>query len=125
MDVHSNADWNWNCEGLKTATQVYGTLNCSCDKDEGWTVEIAVPWSALKPLTKGAPKPGSEKNKWTAHLGHVYKGEFEYKKRRKSKHQYATWPTLDVRNCHVPEQWGELVFETEDGEQEAQEKGKK
>jgi len=31
--------------GLKTAVKVYGTLNKRDDKDEKWTLEIAIPWS--------------------------------------------------------------------------------
>jgi hypothetical protein len=104
-------DWYWDCAGLKSAVQVHGTLNYSDDKDGGWTVELAVPWEALKPLTKGAYSPNEGNNKWLAHLGHVYKPEFRYEKRRRSKHLYATWPVLGVHNCHVPERWGYLVFE--------------
>ena len=111
MDVETNADWFWNCDGLKSAVQVQGTLNYQDDKDEGWTVELAVPWEALNPLTKGARSPLVGENKWRAHLGHVYKPEFDYDKRRKSKHLYATWPVLGVHNCHVPERWGYLIFE--------------
>jgi len=107
----NNADWYWNCEGVKSAVQIQGTLNFQDDKDEGWTVELAVPWEALKPLTKGAYSPLVGKNKWRAHLGHVYKPEFDYDKRRKSKHLYATWPVLGVRDCHLPARWGYLIFE--------------
>lgn len=114
MDVETNADWFWNCEGLKSAVQVQGTLNYQDDKDEGWTVELAVPWEALKPLTKGAYSPLAGENKWRAHLGHVYKPEFDYDKRRRSKHLYATWPVLEVHNCHVPERWGYLIFEKQE-----------
>ncbi|MDD5598335.1 MAG: carbohydrate-binding family 9-like protein [Victivallaceae bacterium] len=109
--VKNNPDWYWNCEGLKSAVQVRGTLNFSDDTDQGWTVELAVPWEALKPLTKGAYCPNNGNNKWRAHLGHVYKPEFRYEKRRRSKHLYATWPVLGVCNCHLPERWGYLIFE--------------
>lgn len=107
----TNADWFWNCEGLKSAVQVQGTLNKQDDKDEGWTVELAVPWDALKPLTKGAYSPLVGENKWRAHLGHVYKPEFDYDKRRKSKHLYGTWPVLGAMSCHLPARWGYLIFE--------------
>ena len=35
----------WDFKGLKSAVQVQGTLNNSTDIDEGWTIEIAIPWS--------------------------------------------------------------------------------
>jgi len=110
--TESKPDWYWNCPGLKSAVQVSGTLNYSDDIDDGWTVEMAIPWEALKPLTKGPYCPNQGPNKWLAHLGHVYKPEFCYDKRRGSNHLYATWPVLGVRNCHVPERWGSLIFET-------------
>ncbi|MDD5596551.1 MAG: carbohydrate-binding family 9-like protein, partial [Victivallaceae bacterium] len=109
--IKNKYDWYWNCEGLKSAVQVYGTLNYSDDKDEGWTVELAVPWEALRPLTKGAYSPNKGNNKWRAHLGHVYKPEFRYDKRRRSRNLYGTWPVLGIRNCHLPERWGYLIFE--------------
>ena len=35
----------WNIEGLVSAVHLDGTLNDISDKDRGWTVEIALPWS--------------------------------------------------------------------------------
>ena len=44
---HGKADNSWEIPGLKTAVAVQGTLNNSNDKDHGWTIEIAYPWSAF------------------------------------------------------------------------------
>src|SRR5262245_61930944 len=41
------ADDGWDIEGLRTAVNVVGTLNDPSDVDRGWTLEIAIPWSAL------------------------------------------------------------------------------
>ncbi|MDD5699489.1 MAG: carbohydrate-binding family 9-like protein [Victivallaceae bacterium] len=103
-------NWFWNCEGLQSAVQIQGTLNYSKDKDQGWTVEIAVPWTALKPFSKGdcPPRPGQ---KWRLHAGAVYKPEFDPERRRRSKHIYWTWPVLGVANCHLPSRWGFLIFD--------------
>ncbi len=35
----------YDVKGLKTAVKVYGTLNKHDDKDEKWTLEMAIPWS--------------------------------------------------------------------------------
>lgn len=43
------ADIAWDMERLRTAVRLDGTLNDPSDEDRGWTVEIAVPWSALRP----------------------------------------------------------------------------
>ena len=39
----------WDMEGLRTAVRLDGTLNDPSDEDAGWSVEIAIPWSALRP----------------------------------------------------------------------------
>ena len=43
----------WNLPGLRTAVQTSGTLNESSDEDQGWTVEIAIPWVGLERLVLG------------------------------------------------------------------------
>ncbi|HET7360423.1 MAG TPA: carbohydrate-binding family 9-like protein, partial [Salinimicrobium sp.] len=37
----------WDIKGLKSAVFVRGTLNNPKDVDEGWNVEIAIPWKVL------------------------------------------------------------------------------
>lgn len=46
---------------LKTAVKVRGTLNNWRDRDEGWTLEIAIPFSAFEQL---AGKPPQEYERW-------------------------------------------------------------
>jgi Carbohydrate family 9 binding domain-like len=45
--------------GSKAVVQLKGTLDHPGDKDEGWTIEGRVPWSAFA-MTGGKPKPGDE-----------------------------------------------------------------
>ncbi len=45
--------------GNKAAVAVKGTLDHTGDRDEGWSVEGRIPWSAFAP-TGGKPKPGAE-----------------------------------------------------------------
>ena len=47
----------WDMVGLRTAVGLDGTLNDPADEDGGWTVEIAIPWAALRPPESAAP-PG-------------------------------------------------------------------
>ncbi|NDC63323.1 MAG: hypothetical protein EBZ59_04890 [Planctomycetia bacterium] len=42
---------------VESAAKLRGTLNRWNDKDEGWTVEMAIPWQDLMP-TGGRPEPG-------------------------------------------------------------------
>ena len=55
---HSSKDWD--IAGLKTAVQNHGTVNDSLQLDQGWAVEIAIPWAAMTDsVTGGAhPTPG-------------------------------------------------------------------
>ena len=39
----------WDMAGLRTAVHLDGSLNDPSDEDGGWSVEIAIPWSALVP----------------------------------------------------------------------------
>ena len=50
-------------EGLKSAVHVAGTLNHPGDRDEGWTVEIAFPWSSL-PSFAHVPCPPRDGDQW-------------------------------------------------------------
>ena len=38
----------WNIDGLQVGVHVNGTLNRPGDRDQGWTVELALPWKILK-----------------------------------------------------------------------------
>ena len=49
--IRLQPDWkssiDWDIAGLRTAVAVRGTVNDARDQDKGWTVEIAIPWSAM------------------------------------------------------------------------------
>jgi len=52
---------DWDLPGLRTSVHVRGTLNDPADVDEGWTAEIAFPWSGLSLLAgrrSVPPRPG-------------------------------------------------------------------
>jgi hypothetical protein len=51
------ADIDWNIAGLQTAVHVMGTVNDSLSQDVGWTVEIAIPWSAMEGHIDGGGRP--------------------------------------------------------------------
>ncbi|MGH9631705.1 MAG: carbohydrate-binding family 9-like protein, partial [Bryobacteraceae bacterium] len=52
--------------GERLATDLRGTLNAHGDKDEGWSLEVAIPWSNFEELAKKLPpEPGAV---WTANL---------------------------------------------------------
>jgi hypothetical protein len=39
--------WEWDCEGLLSEVEVYGTINDDTDKDSHWTFEIAIPFDQI------------------------------------------------------------------------------
>jgi len=45
--------------GIESAVALRGTLDDWTDRDEGWNVEIKIPWSSLM-FTGGRPEPGDE-----------------------------------------------------------------
>jgi hypothetical protein len=51
-----NLDPPQNLTGMKHAQTVRGTLNQSDDEDEGYTVEVAVPFAELPGYSRCAPK---------------------------------------------------------------------
>ena len=52
---HSSKDWD--IAKLKTAVQAHGTVNDSLALDQGWTVEIAIPWAAMADSVIGGARP--------------------------------------------------------------------
>jgi len=107
------ADDGWEIPGLKTAVQLRGTLNNPKDKDRGWSLEIAIPWSALNrgPRPAVAPKDGEQ---WRVNFSRVewvldvVNGKYE--KRKGLKEDNWVWSPQGVINMHVPEKWGVVKF---------------
>jgi len=91
--------------GMRSAVTVRGTLNDWQDVDDGWTVEMAIPFAAFA-RTAGVPRPGEE---WQ-----VAFCRFDY-----SCHLPAELPDgvecsssahLSVRSFHHYEDYDTLVF---------------
>jgi len=100
------ADNSWEIPGLKTAVAIQGTLNQSTDKDKGWTVEIAIPWTAYAsrlPVT--APHTGDQ---WRINFSRV---EWLHGRQEPNlKEDNWVWSPQGVVNMHIPEKWGYLTF---------------
>jgi len=109
---------NWDIKGLKNAVHVDGTINYPADKDKGWSVEIAIPRSALNELKfKNMKSPIPEI--WRINFSRV---EWDYKitngKYEKEKDQYGkflpehnwVWSPQAAIDMHQPEHWGYVKF---------------
>lgn len=112
-----NAMINWDAEGLRSATKVQGTLNNPSDTDEGWTIEMSIPYRALSfGIDVAVPREG---NLWRINFSRVEWGtkvvNGKYVKLKDSagnnlpEHNWV-WSPQGVINMHYPERWGYLLF---------------
>jgi len=86
--------------GMESAVVLRGTLNNWEDKDEGWTVEGRIPWTAFK-ASGGRPKPGT---KWKFNLcRYDYSVVFD-------RPELSCTAPLTVSDFHRYEDYGELTF---------------
>ena len=130
----------WDMAGLRTTVALDGTLNDPSDEDRGWTVEIAIPWGALRPPTGGAaaddpretdryasgegrhapgagPRAGDE---WRINFSRVQwpvevvRGGYRRARAptRGDPHPEHNWvwSPQGEINMHIPEMWGTLRF---------------
>ena len=48
----------FNLQGVQLATFIRGTLNTRGDEDQGWSLEVAIPWANFEELSQ-RPEPGA------------------------------------------------------------------
>lgn len=106
-------DNTWEIPGLKTAVHASGTINDPRDTDKGWTLEIAMPWTAFDrgPRPAAAPKPNET---WRINFSRVewpiVIRDGKYEKPAGSKEANWVWSPQGLINMHVPERWGYVTF---------------
>jgi len=103
----------WEIVGLKSAVHVDGTLNDSRDRDRGWTIEMAWPWSALRQIA-GRPVPPKDGDQWRINFSRVqWQHEIvdgKYRKAANTKEDNWVWSPQGVIDMHRPERWGYVQF---------------
>ena len=87
-------------QGVQLATFIDGTMNMRGDKDKGWSLEVAIPFTNFDGLSK-PPVVGSV---WSANINRWDGVEPD---RRMSNWSNPVQPTP---NPHVPERFGKLTF---------------
>ena len=109
----------WDIAGLQIGVDVRGTINRPGDRDQGWTVEIALPWKMLR---EAAPdrRPPSPGESWRVNFSRVEwqvdAAAGRYTKRRAPGTQNAlpadnwVWSPQGAINMHMPERWGYVQF---------------
>lgn len=112
---------DWNIPGLKSAVKVNGTLNNPNDTDEGWVLEMAIPWAAYKTTFFDQNVPVDKF--WRVNFSRVNwqhsikNGTYERKKDAQGKFlpEYNwVWSPMGVINMHEPEKWGYVYFSSKD-----------
>lgn len=116
--IGGKANFEWNLNDIKSAVNVYGTVNNPNDIDSLWTVEMAIPlkpFISLKNRPKTIPKEGEQ---WRINFSRVQwdhdiiDGKY-YRKKENDKYlrEYNwVWSKQGVINMHEPEKWGFLQF---------------
>jgi transglutaminase-like putative cysteine protease len=105
-----------NMPGLITAVHVSGTLNDPSDVDDGWTVEIAIPWTGLARYCQHTACPPRAGDRWHLNLSRVQwlvdivDGVYRKVPREAHPEDNWVWTPQDAIDMHRPEKWGVLEF---------------
>ena len=109
----------WDIAGLRVGIDVRGTINRPGDRDDGWSVEIAMPWKILKEAAPDhkLPKAG---DRWRVNFSRVEwevdRADGRYAKRLKPgtkdplPEKNWVWSPQGAINMHMPERWGYVQF---------------
>ena len=102
---------SWDIAGLETAVHVDGTVNDPSDKDSGWSVELAIPWSVLEECAD-KPRPGHG-DLWRFNFSRVeWDTKIEggkYLKLDRPEFNWV-WSPQGLVSMHYPEMWGFVRF---------------
>jgi hypothetical protein len=114
----SGALISWNCDGLKKAVHVNGSLNNPSDIDSGWTVEMAIPIAEISigneaqiPYAGAVWRINFSRVEWETNVvgGKYVKRTDSISHHPLPEHNWV-WSPQGVINMHFPERWGYLIF---------------
>jgi hypothetical protein len=109
----------WDVARLRAGVNVRGTINRPGDRDEAWTVEIAMPWKILQEAAPGR-KPPRAGDQWRVNFSRV-QWKLDVNERGYSKRLEAdtgkplpednwVWSAQGAIDMHMPERWGFVQF---------------
>jgi hypothetical protein len=93
-------DLSWD-SGLQSAVKVNGTIDDPSDRDQGWTVEMKIPFARLHAVPHLPPRPG---DRWRFNL---YRLDLPDRKNA----QGQAFSPLFVGDFHAVDRFAWLVFE--------------
>jgi len=109
----------WDIRGLQVGIDIQGTLNDPGDTDDGWTVEIAMPWSILEEAAPGGNPPEAGEQ-WRLNFSRVewqtvaedgtYRKVTDPDTGEPLDEDNWVWSPQGAINMHMPERWGTIQF---------------
>jgi hypothetical protein len=119
-----------NIPGLASAVHVRGSVNDPSDVDDGWSLEVAIPWDGLARYNPGRATPPRPGNVWRANFSRVQwrhrivdgryvripphgtpRPQGLSPEEQEHPEDNWVWSPQGKVNMHLPDMWGELVFE--------------
>ena len=108
----------WDIKGLQIGVDLLGTLNDPSDTDDGWTLEVAIPFDVLnETMGRGQPKDGSQ---WKLNFSRVewqtevkngtYVKQTDPETGNPFPEDNWVWSPQGLINMHLPERWGIVQF---------------
>jgi len=99
---------DFDMEGLETAVELDGTLNDNSDIDNGWSLEVAIPWESLRILANDRTIPPSNGDIWSIFLGRFQKlllSGIEVQ-----PHPAMALNSHGIYDTHMPSKWSKIKF---------------
>ncbi len=109
---HRTGFWDWDFPGLQSAVYLDGTINDDRDRDRGWTVELALPWSGMAVLAMGDKRslPPQDQDIWRMDFSRFN----QYKEAPPADDSGGwAWSPHGVWDSHVPECFTYIHFALE------------
>jgi len=110
---------SWDIAGLRVGVDVRGTINRPGDRDDGWIVEMAMPWKTLREAAPDHRQPNGG-DRWRVNFSRVQWQvdvvDRRYVKRTKPgtkdplPEDNWVWSPQGAVNMHMPERWGVVLF---------------
>lgn len=108
---------SWDVTNLRSAVKIQGTVNDPSDKDEGWTIEMAIPLKALATdFRSQRPQDGTiwrinfSRVEWdTKVVDGKYVKLTDDKGKPLPEHNWS-WSPQGLIAMHCPERWGYMQF---------------
>lgn len=121
----------FNIKGINSAVKIFGSINNPSDKDEKWTVEIAMPWNSLLETKQKSRRIPMDGEIWRINFSRVqwetevvdgkYVKEKDPKTGRNLPENNWVWSPQGRIDMHMPEKWGYVMFSDSIQNKETQE----